>query len=288
MSITRTTDNFREPEFNSEHNLIVAATNETGVVDSTEGLTLKAAILIFSYNRPKMLTEAIESVINQDYEKFDIYVVDDGSDIFDPWHDVIRNFDDERILLARASKIPVEERMKQSRLGRNANSVIKTLPDQDIVYYLCDDDLMAQKWLSRSIRTFQMMPEVHVVQGEAWYFQDGEDPLKDAIYGMPADGYSDMPTMFWSTGSFAHKALCSNREGLWWMDNSYLHSQDTNFINDLWSLHPNYGMVSTPAVYRREHSKTLSAKLGRKNELGRYQSGYIPPPATKEMLEDLE
>lgn len=248
---------------------------------------MRANVLVFSYNRPRMLREAIESVLSQDYPNFDLYVVDDGSDVFDVW-DLLEEYDDDRILLAQAPPISIEERLQRSRLGANANAVITQLLDNEVVYYLCDDDLMAPKWLSRSIRTFQMMPEVHVIQGESWYFQDGQDPLTEAVYGMPTENYTDMPTMYWSTGSFAHKVHCVTKEGIFWTDNSHLHSQDTNFINDIWKAHPNYGMIQSPAIYRREHDKTLSTKLGRKNESGKYQAGYIPPPATAEMLRNLE
>jgi glycosyltransferase involved in cell wall biosynthesis len=277
----------REPNFELENDLFVRVTEQSTEKDTTEGLNLRANVLIFSYNRPKMLREAIESVLSQDYGNFDLYIVDDGSDIFDPL-DLVNEYTDERILIAQAPKIPIEERIKQSRLGRNANAVIETLPDIEPVYYLCDDDLMGPLWLSRSIRAFQSSEDVHVVQGESWYFNDGEDWRTESQYGMPTDGYKAMPTMYWGTGSFAHRALCSKQEGIWWADNTFGHSQDTNFIMDFWNSHSDYGWIPTPALYRREHENTLSAKLGRKDENGKYEIGFIPPPATKEMFEHLE
>jgi len=280
-------DDIREPDFHMEEDMFVLVTDQKNSVDSINGLTLKANILIFSYNRPNMLKEAISSVLYQDYGKFDLYVVDDGSDNFDI-KALLDDFSDNRILLAQASQISMAERLRRSRLGENANAVISQIPDNEPVYYLCDDDLMAPLWLSRSITAFQAYPEIHVVQGESWYFQDGQNPETEAIYGMPVDKYNGMPTMYWSTGSFAHKALCCKQEGLWWSDNTFLHSQDTNFIMDFWKSHSNYSVVPTKAVYRREHENTLSAKLGRKDEFGRYQIGFIPPPATKEMLEKME
>lgn len=274
----------REPDFALERDLFVRVSDKSTEHDSLDGLTLRANVLLFSYNRPKMLREAIESVLAQDYGNFDLYIVDDGSDLFDPY-DIADEFRDERIVLAVAPQIPMEERVKRSRLGANANVVIMQLLEQEPVYYLCDDDLMAPKWLSRSIRAFQSDPLMHVVQGESWYFEDGH--LDEAAYGMPTDGYKAMPTMFWGTGSFGHRTLCCKKEGIWWSDNTYGHSQDTNFIMDFWKLHADYGYIPTPAVYRREHENTLSNKLGRKTD-GKYEIGYIPPPATKEMFEHLE
>lgn len=274
----------REPDFELERDLFVRVSDKSTEKDSIEGLTLTANILLFSYNRPKMLREAIESVLAQDYGNFNLYIVDDGSDLFDP-QDVQAEYADERIICALASQIPLDERVKKSRLGENANAVIKMVPENEPVYYLCDDDLMGAKWLSRSIRAFQQDPLMHVVQGDSWYFDDGH--LDEAQYGLPTDGYKAMPTMFWGTGSFGHRALCSKQEGVWWSDNTFGHSQDTNFIMDLWNTHQDYGYIPTPAVYRREHENTLSNKLGRKTD-GKYEIGYIPPPATKEMFESLE
>lgn len=280
-------ENIREPNFELEEDMFVFVTDQKQAQDSTTGLVLRANVLIFSYNRPRMLKEAIESVLNQSYGNFDLYIVDDGSDKFDP-NEILEYYADSRILLAQAPKISMEERMRASRLGSNANAVIEQIPNNEPVYYLCDDDIMAPLWLARSTKAFEEFPDTHVVQGESWYFHDGQNPYTDSIYGLEVDKASPVPTMYWSTGSFAHKALCCKEEGLWWSDNTYLHSQDTNFIMDFWNSHSNYGVVPTPAVYRREHKNTLSAKLGRKDEKGKYQVGYVPPPATQQMLEEME
>lgn len=275
-----------EPDFSSEEDLLVMARDVGKFADSIDGLTLKANILLFSYNRPKMIREAIQSVLDQSYGNFDLFIVDDGSD-FD-LIDLVDDYADQRILTAIAPKISTDQRVNSSRLGSNANAVIETIPDEEPVYYLCDDDIMGPNWLSRSIRTFQMMPEIHVVTGEAWSFNDGEDYLTEATYGMQVDKQPNILTTYWSTGSFGHRALCCKREGLWWTDNRHLHSQDTNFIMGIWKTHSDYGAIATPALFRREHENTLSAKLGRKNEDGKYEIGFLPPPATKEMLEKME
>ena len=280
------TSEIKEPAFYSQEDMLYMAKKVGRYRDSINGLKLKANILIFSYNRPKMLREAVDSVLNQSYGNFDLFIVDDGSD-FDV-QGFADSFGDDRILTACASKISFEERAEVSRLGSNANAVIETIPDEEPVYYLCDDDVMGDHWLARSIRTFDMMPEIHIVTGESWSFDDGQDYRSESIYGMKVSKEPTMLTTYWSTGSFAHKALCCKQEGLWWTDNTHLHSQDCNFIMDMWMAHSDFGSVASPAFYRREHENTLSAKLGRKDENGKYEAGYLPPPATKQMLERME
>lgn len=269
-----------EPEFDNERDLIIMVKDATAHKAVHDGP--KASVLILSYNRPNMLREAIQSVVTQDYRNLDVYIVDDGSD-FDVWA-VIDSFSDNRILLAAAPRIPIEERLKRSRLGENINAVLEQVDPKSIIYYLCDDDIMAPGWISRSMAGF-INYDAHVVAGEPWYFDDNEG-ISSARYGMPIRERGGIPTAYWATGSFAHRAVCFLNEGLRWKDNTYLHSQDTNFINDLWDLHSDYLYINIPAVYRREHQKMLSAKLGRK-EGGVYKPGFIPPPARREHIEGM-
>jgi len=274
-----------EPKFDMQKDLIMMTKDERQFKEEPVTPSFKANVLILSYNRPKMLRQAIESVLDQQYGDLDIYIVDDGSD-FDVWG-LIKEFEDSRLLLAQAPKISVEERVKVSRLGRNLNSVIETLDNDDVVFYLCDDDIMAPNWILRAMIGFINYPAIHVVAGESWYFDDGQDWRTEARYGLSTYEASGIPTAYWSTGSFGHRVKCCKEEGVWWKDNHYLHSQDANFILDLWNLHSDYLYIPSPSVYRREHPKTLSAKLGRKDEEGRYKPGYIPPPARREHIEGM-
>lgn len=272
-----------QPEFDNERELIIMVQDGVVYKDAVRDGP-KACVLILSYNRPRMLGEAIESVLSQRYRNMDVFVVDDGSD-FDVWG-LIESFRDERLLLAAAPKITIEERMAVSRVGANINAVLSQISSDSVVYYLCDDDIMAPDWIPRSMTGF-INYDAHVVAGEPWYFNDGEDWSTSAKYGMPRREVSGgIPTAYWATGSFAHLARCFHSEGLRWKDNTYLHSQDTNFINDLWDLHSDYLYIKVPAVYRREHPNMLSAKLGRKED-GLYKPGFVPPPAKREHIEGL-
>lgn len=271
-----------DPDFNMQRDLILMTETEEWFRDYEIVPDRKANVLILSYNRPRMLGEAIASVLSQEYPNMDVYVVDDGSD-FDVWG-LIESFEDSRLLLAQAPRIPIEERMSVSRLGSNLNSVLSELEKGEVVFYLCDDDILAPKWVWRAMTGFSRY-DAHVVAGESWYFEDGRDWRTESKYGLKTYESIGIPTAYWSTGNFAHLVECFKDEGLRWKDNHYLHSQDANFIMDLWNLHTDYLYIPMPAVYRREHPNMMSSKLGRKDDEGRYKVGYIPPPASREHIE---
>jgi len=274
----------QEPSFDLEQDLIVMVKDEQ-VFDKPVASDIKANVLILSYNRPRMLREAITSVVAQTYENIDCYIVDDGSD-FDVWS-LISEFEDPRLLLYQGPRISLDKRTSGSRIGGYLNNVIKELADDDIVFFLCDDDVMHPDWVARSITGYEMYPEYHVVAGESWYFHEGEDWRTQSVYGMEMYEKSGIPTAYWSTGSFSHKVGCSSQENLVWKDSNTGHSQDTNYLLDLWNLHQEYLYIPVPALYRREHDNTLSAKLGRKGEDGKYITGFTPGALTSEMVDGM-
>lgn len=233
---------------------------------------LKANIILFSYNRPRMLREAIKNIIEQPYKNFYLWILDDGSD-FDVMK-VIQEFGDWRIFLAQAPKISIEERIdpKSTRFADNANFVLDQIPEEDnFVIYLCDDDLLHPDWITVCNRGF-VNSEYHMVAGKTYYFNDGDDYLKDGIEGFPAappPGNIQDPNNFlvwWQVGGFAHLMKCHYEEDVKWGMGygDQAHSWDVSYVKQLWAAHISYVLSNAPSVYRREHPNTLSEKLGRK------------------------
>lgn len=61
----------------------------------------KVTVLISTYNRPQYLAEAIESVVNQRYQNWELIVLNDGGvDV----QDVVDKFADPRIIYVPSSK----------------------------------------------------------------------------------------------------------------------------------------------------------------------------------------
>lgn len=286
MSIDDVKTNLIEPHFEQEAQYLIAENQQILNEDSYKP-QVGVNVIILSYNRPRMLLEAIYSVLYQDYDNLKIWIADDGSD-FDISQAIHDEFDGpiiHKIKLRQTPHISPEERAKASRLANNINSIVASIPAHEIVHYLCDDDLMGENWLTRSSIALELNRNQHMAQGQAFTFKDGQE-IKDAVFGMPGDN-PNLPWAYYGTGTFCHLAYCWHLEGVKWHDNAYGHSQDIDFIDSMLKAHQQSLIIDSPSIYRREHAKSLSSLLGRKDENGKYVPDFIPPPANPEILQGM-
>lgn len=192
--------------------------------------------ILLSYNRPRMLCEALSTCLDCDQ----LIVTDDGSD-----------FDVEALVkgcrpdatFVTAPKMTTAERLITPRLGALINRALG-LVMCDVVTYLCDDDLFHPQWLPSVRAWFDQNPAQHWVRG-AWYaFEDG----KQAQERCSLDGRQ------LTTGNFAHRTACYRDEGVRW-DETTIASHDNAF---LWSAARHHDMYRVPympvvAGWRRLH-----------------------------------
>lgn len=231
-----------------------------------------------SYNRPRMLKEAVDSVLNQTYSDVRCIIYDDGSDSFDiiEW---AKQYDDDRIAIAVADKQDPEERIRpgNTQWPTNINNILSHIERDEYLIYLCDDDVLDLNWFQNCMDRYYYDPNTHLILGDMYYFQDGDDPLEKSTLGFPAkiqpkDGEGNNLIMWWNLGAFMHSMKCFYDEGVRWRDGykDYAHSWDIQYIDALQKAHGAYVFLPIPSVYRREHQNTMSAKLGRINEEGLY------------------
>ena len=231
-------------------------------------------VVVFSYNRPKMIKETIISVLwNSTHKDVTCWVVDDGSD-FDARY-LIDEFQDPRLVVAIGEKPTPEQRVyDSSRFVDNVNGVIEQLPRNEFVLYLCDDDILGSRMLELSSKTFDLNKNIHMTSADAWYFYDGQNPYTEGKSGFKApkkliETVLAVRTniMFWHIGNFAHRTDCIFDEGLKWRSKEWgdkaAHSWDIDYIRDMTELHPTHLALKIPGVYRREHGNMLSYRLGR-------------------------
>jgi glycosyltransferase involved in cell wall biosynthesis len=117
------------------------------------------SVIIPTYNRSQLVGRAIQSVLNQTYQDFDLIVVDDAST--DNTEEVVKNFNDERIRYIR-----LEKNSGTSAVPRN--TAIKVARCEYIAFQDSDDEWLPEK-LEKQMTLFEIQPpEVGVVYTGFW------------------------------------------------------------------------------------------------------------------------
>lgn len=116
----------------------------------------KFLILLFYYNRPTLVKEAIQSVLDSSYSNWELYIIDDASDYpIDP--EFIK---DSRITLHKILDTKEEKlERKGSWIGQIANIAVLN-SNSDICVFLCDDDQLRPNYLEDLNTYYTSNPDV--------------------------------------------------------------------------------------------------------------------------------
>lgn len=112
----------------------------------------KASIVVITYNQQKSVREAIESVLNQTYQNFEVIVSDDSST--DDTASVVKSFNDSRV---KYVKTPYN-------IGISGNSNFGlTYASGEIIAFIAGDDMLRQNYLACVVENFEKLSEVSVL-----------------------------------------------------------------------------------------------------------------------------
>lgn len=118
------------------------------------------SILITTFNRPKLLKRAVESVLTQTYKDFEIIIIDDASD--EPANLSLKDICDERIKIHRNSKNLGSISGDRVHIQRFVHDLSKG----KYFVYLCDDDYwIYNDLLERQVQAFTLYPGLAFVSG---------------------------------------------------------------------------------------------------------------------------
>lgn len=111
----------------------------------------KVSILLTSYNHEKFLLESINSILNQTFKDFELYIVDDCST--DSSWDIIQSIEDDRVIKIRNPK----------NLGEPVSAdFFKSLKGEYYAIAHCDDKWAPSK-LEKQVAYLDAHPEIGVV-----------------------------------------------------------------------------------------------------------------------------
>lgn len=159
------------------------------------------SVVLTVYNGLPYVRTAVESVLNQTYDDFELVVVDDGST--DGTGEILEEYDDDRIRLHR-----------QSNRGR-ASSLVRgvDLVEGEYVAIIDADDIAAPRRLERQVEALDSDPTLGLV-GAAYLrrFEGGERTRYRPVD--PPSTHDEIERELPSRNPFAHSVVTCRREAI--------------------------------------------------------------------------
>jgi len=112
------------------------------------------SIITPTYNRADFLGQAIDSVLAQTYQRFELLIVDDGST--DSTRELVEAYNDERI----------SYRYQENQGQSVARNLALSIARGDFVCFLDSDNAWFADKLEKSLKAFAEYPDVDVVYGD--------------------------------------------------------------------------------------------------------------------------
>lgn len=120
--------------------------------------TMKVSVIIPAYNEEKYIAKTLQAVLAQDYQNFEVIVVDNNS--ADKTGDIARSFQNVRVII---------EHKKGAHQAREAGRRSAT---GQLIALLDADCLPEKDWISKGVGYFTL-PEIVAVSGPSYYFDTG-------------------------------------------------------------------------------------------------------------------
>lgn len=159
----------------------------------------KISVVLTSYNHAKYIGKAIDSVLMQDFEDFELVIVDDCS--IDNSEEIVQKFSDSRIRFIKNEK----------NLGmvRTVNKGIETARGEYIAHFNSDDLFYSKSKLSKQVEFLDANPEYGAVFTRAQLVDDKDQPFKDPkhSYYLKMDQQQNQSRYAW-LGFFFYNSNC--------------------------------------------------------------------------------
>lgn len=207
------------------------------------------SVIIALYNKGNLIKRAIESVLAQTFQDFEIIVVDDCST--DDGPDRVREFSDPRIRLIRT------ERNSGPSLARDTG--IKA-SDADLIALLDADDEWRPSFLERCVRLFEAHPEAGLVAaGYEIYRKDGRERVVLDATRVVLDATEGIVNPFdlWLKASFTWTSAIAMRKTAYFaaggFDPRLRYGEDVNLWLRIGMRYPIGYIPEALAIYHLEH-----------------------------------
>lgn len=204
------------------------------------------SVIIPTYNRTHLIGRAIQSVLNQTYQDFEIVVVDDASK--DNTEEVVKSFNGEKIIYLR------HKNNRGAQAARNTG--IKAAKGGWIAFLDSDDEWLPQRLevgLSLAHKT-----GVSVVHSECYIKSSNDNELK--IYGIPHKSGNIYEDLLRHPGPMFQGLLVKREclERIGYLDEAIISYQEWDTAIRL-ARYYKFGFVEKPLfIYHRHEDETIS------------------------------
>lgn len=129
---------------------------------------MKVSIIIPSYNYSEYLAECLDSVLQQSWQDWEVWIVDDGST--DGTQILAKDY------LKKDSRINYHYQTNKGL--SNARNTGLSLSSGELIQFLDADDLISKEKLALQVAHFQNNPKLDISYSHTWYFhQDSPEKL---------------------------------------------------------------------------------------------------------------
>lgn len=211
----------------------------------------KVSILLTSYNQPEYLSQAIESVLNQSYDNYELIILDDNSKL--DICNVLSNYWFHNKIIVYKSNIAKDQRMLSTRYASLINIGYK-LSSGDYITYLTDDDIYLPNRLEVMVNKLQSCDVVY--GGQACTYNG-----KDIAFVRPHSAILDAGYDIVDHCSVMHTRQVFDECGGWDDDPSYWRAADGIFWNRIASCGYKMYPVNEVTDIHRFHEQSVRHKL---------------------------
>ena len=210
------------------------------------------SVVLPVFNGQEYLTEALQSVLNQSFDNFELLVIDDGSS--DSSREVVKQFKDTRIkLIENSSNIGLVPTLNKA-LSLCQGDLIARMDQDDI----CDLDRFAKQ-----VTFLQTNPQIDLVGSAITFFGAISKPY---VFTFPLEHEAIRVALLFYC-PLAHPALMFRRslvqEGNWCYSDDFRHAEDYHFWSRL-LLHRRAANLNDCLLNYRLHQKQYSSALSNK------------------------
>ncbi|MFC4454710.1 glycosyltransferase family 2 protein [Deinococcus sonorensis] len=229
---------------------------------------MKVTVGLPFYNCEQTLAYAIESVLSQTYELWELILINDGST--DNSVTIAKSYSDPRIIL-------LDDKLNKGLASRL--NEITALASGDMIARMDADDIMDPRRLEKQLIYLEMRPEVDLVGSSAYIIdlQNNVTGLRSAK--QPARKLIDIVRR----GMFIHPSVMGRRS--WFLENSYNTALKRSEDFDMWVRtykKSTFHNIEEPLLYYREtgiaqYKKYIKTQTEKLALLKDYATKYISP-----------